>query len=209
MSTDVEAPGESIPTLTKWRPEPSSLYRLSVDQYEELVRTGVFTKRDRFHLINGFMVAKLTEHPPHLAVCEAVRAAIEAILPGGWHARSERPLRIPAASSVPEPDLTIARGSIWDFEDRHPEPIDVALVVEVANTSVRVDRELAAIYALGGVASYWIVKLDDRQIEAYSDPSPQGYKTSEIHKCGQAVPVRIDGAEVGKLVVADVMPRRV
>ena len=43
---------------------PSPLYRMSLEQYEAMVAAGVFTKRDRFHLINGYLVAKMTQNPP-------------------------------------------------------------------------------------------------------------------------------------------------
>ena len=56
-----------------WVPSPGSLYRLSIEQYEAMVASGVFTKRDRFHLINGLLVAKMTEYPPHAAACDATR----------------------------------------------------------------------------------------------------------------------------------------
>jgi hypothetical protein len=58
-----------------WVPSVPTLYRLSIAQYEAMVASGVFTKRDRLHLINGFLVAKRTEDPPHAAACEGVRLA--------------------------------------------------------------------------------------------------------------------------------------
>ena len=59
-----------------WVPSLPTLYRLSIAQYEAMVVSGVFTKRNRLHLINGFLVAKMTEYPPHAAACEGVRLAI-------------------------------------------------------------------------------------------------------------------------------------
>ena len=67
-----------------WVPSLPTLYRLSIAQYEAMVASGVFTKRDRLHLINGFLVAKVTEYPPRTAACDGVRFAIEALLPSGW-----------------------------------------------------------------------------------------------------------------------------
>ena len=91
-----------------WVPALPTLYRLSIAQYEAMVASGVFTKRDRLHLINGYLVAKMTEDPPHAAACEGVRLAIEALLPAGWYARSDKPLKIPNCISVPEPDVVVA-----------------------------------------------------------------------------------------------------
>src|SRR5271168_1544254 len=122
MSTITETePVVQTPGLG-WVPSPGSLYRLSLEQYEAMVASGVFTKRDRFHLINGFLVAKMSEYPPHSAACVATGQAISSLLPVGWHIRPDKPLRIPNYASVPEPDLVITRGSCWDYQERHPEP---------------------------------------------------------------------------------------
>ncbi len=92
-----------------------------------MVASGVFTKRDRLHLINGFLVAKMTEYPPHAAACDGVRLAIEALLPAGWYVRPDKPLKIPNCISVPEPDVVVARGTWRDYDQHHPEPAQVPL----------------------------------------------------------------------------------
>jgi Uma2 family endonuclease len=150
MSTITETEPLAQTPDVGWIPSPGSLYRLSLEQYEAMVASGVFAKRDRFHLINGFLVAKMTEYPPHSAASGATRLVIESVLPVGWYVRPDKPLRIPNYASVPEPDLVIARGSCWDYQARHPEPANVALVAEVANSSLLEDRAMAEIYGKGG-----------------------------------------------------------
>ena len=76
-----------------------------MEKFEAMVESGVFTKRDRLQLIEGLLVAKMTEHPPHATSCELCREAFERIVPPGWHLRTDRPLRIPSRASVPDPDL--------------------------------------------------------------------------------------------------------
>ena len=123
--------------------------------------SGVFTNRDRLELIEGFLVAKMTQHPPHAAVCVITSDALHRLLPDGWHVRGEKPLRIPSRASLPEPDLVIARGIARNYMDRHPEPADVALVIEVADSSLDDDRNVKSrVYGGGGIAIYWIVNLD-------------------------------------------------
>ncbi len=185
---------------------PGPLYRMPLEKYEELIAAGVFGKRDRFHLIAGLLVNKMTKRPPHSAACEAVRAAIEARLPSGFHVRGEQPLRIPSQSSMPEPDLVLARGTWRDYAARHPEPIDVALVVEVADSSLALDRKLGQIYSAAGIPVYGILNLVDRQLEIYTDPSPTGYETVRIFKAGDTAPLEIDAHEIGRFAVVDVLP---
>ena len=193
MSTITPMELVTSPADRGWVPSPQSLYRLSIEQYEAMVASGVFAKRDRFHLINGLLVTKMTEYPPHAVVCDAVRLALEALLAGGWYVRPDKPLRIPNHASMPEPDVVVARGSCWDYEERHPEPADVALIVEVASSSLSEDRELAGIYAAGGIVSYWIINLLDRQVEVYTDPGPSRYGSRQILKPGQDVSVVVAG----------------
>jgi hypothetical protein len=63
-------------TITRERPRstarwvPKRLARLTVEQYEAMVDSGVFTKRDRFVLINGFLVAKVPQSPRHTFVAK-------------------------------------------------------------------------------------------------------------------------------------------
>lgn len=190
-----------------WVPSLPTLYRLSIAQYEAMVASGVFTKRDRLHLINGFLVAKLTEYPPHAAACEGVRQAIAPLLPPGWHLRSDKPLKLPNCISVPEPDLVVARGTWRDYDQRHPEPSQVPLVVEVSSSSLLEDRQMALVYGGGGVAVYWIVNLIDRQVEVHTDPGPDGYRTVQVFSSDQAVPLFLEGMELGRITVTDILPR--
>jgi Putative restriction endonuclease len=192
-------------------PPPRLLYRMSMEKYEAMVESGVFTKRDRFQLVEGLLVAIMTENPPHAIACELCSEVLKRVLPTGWHVRSDRPLRIPARTSVPEPDLVVARGEIRDYLKRHPEPVDVSLVIEVAASSLEEDRTLMArVYGGGGVARYWIINLVDHQVEVYSQPSgtaePLGYRHCEIFRPGQSIPVVIDETEVARIAVAEILP---
>jgi Uma2 family endonuclease len=185
---------------------PSPLYRMTLEQYESLITSGFFTKRDDVHLINGYLVTRMAESTLHGAICEMIRLAIEAFLLATWHTRSEKGLRIPAQISMPRPDLVIVRGVPRDYLARYPEPADTALVVEVSNTSLDEDRAMADIYGAGGVPVYWIVNLVDGQVEVYSNPGPAGYASFEVLAPPHVLRVVIDGVEVGGIPVADILP---
>jgi hypothetical protein len=55
-------------------------------------------------------------------------------------------------------------------------------------------------------AVYWIINLVDRQVEVYSDPRRGRYRSGQIPKPGQEVPLVIDGAVTGSIAVADILP---
>lgn len=206
MSTIVDPQTAETAYVSEWLPPAKSVYRLSVEQYEAMVLSGVFAKHDRLHLINGMLVSKMTKKPPHVIGCEKGRDALMRSVPAGWRVTVEAPVRIPEYNE-PEPDLAVARGSVDDYEERHPEPFDLALIVEVADSSLDEDRDLTFVYGAAGVPVYWIINVVDRQVEVYSDPGPHGYRSSVFLKPGQFVPFVIDGAEAGQILVDDMLPR--
>ena len=65
------------------------LARLTVDQYEAMVDSGVFTKRDRFTLINGYLVAKVPKSPRHTFVAKNLGRKLNGLIPSGWDFRIE------------------------------------------------------------------------------------------------------------------------
>jgi len=189
-----------------WAPPAELLYRMSLEQYEAMVASGVFSRGDRLQLIRGLLVAKMTQNSPHSTADLLCGELLERIVPPGWHVRPAKPIRIPGQASKPEPDRTVARGAIRDYSQRDPDPDDVALVVEVADSRLREARDLAGVYGGGGIVAYWIINLVDRQVEVYSDPFQGGYQSRVDYKPGQAIPVAIDGQAVGTIAVDDVLP---
>jgi Uma2 family endonuclease len=175
-----------------------------------MVASGLLTKRDRLELIEGNLVQKMTKNPLHTVTTGLCFDAIEGALPVGWHARKEDPVRIPGRDSEPEPDVSVARGKRIDYLKRHPGPDDVALVVEVADSSVEDDRAMALTYGGGGIPVYWLVNISDRQLEVYTEPSgpspPLGYRRSNVFHPGDNVPLMIEGQQVARIAVADLFP---
>ncbi|SRR5579883_1066555 len=178
-------------------------HRLTVDEYE---RIGDLLDDPRVELIEGYLLAKMPKSPEHSWTTEAVREALKGRLPPGWTWRKEVPVRIPAYDE-PEPDIAIVRGSDDDYKHRHPEPADVALLVEVSHTTLSIDRGIkCSTYAREGIPIYWMVNLVDRQVEVYTGPSPGGYASRQDFKPGQQVPVVIADQPLTPIAVDDIVP---
>jgi len=131
------------PTKTKVRTPPSLLaaaevYRMTVDEYERLADAAILAD-DRIELIDGYLVRKMTVNPPHACAVDLSRAHLTRLLPPGWFIREEKPVRIPQFDE-PEPDLSVIRGQVKDYWNRHPGPADLALLVEVSDTTLPRDR---------------------------------------------------------------------
>ena len=71
---------------------PMPVCRLDVEQYEEMIRAGIIMEDDPVELLDGWLVPKMTQNPPHVLVAELVRNAIDHVVPQGWCVYSQKPV---------------------------------------------------------------------------------------------------------------------
>ena len=200
MSTATQSPAMTLPS-------PAGVYRLTLDQYDRMVRDGRLDEHDRVELLAGVLVRQMPKNPDHVRAVTEIDEVLKACRSESWHVRKEDPVLIPDYDE-PEPDLAIVRGTRAAFRGRHPGPGDLALVVEVGSTSleddqgVRLDR-----YARAAIPVYWIVNLRDRRVEVHTDPDQaEGrYGNRVDFGPGEQAPVMIDGQEVGRIPVGDLL----
>ena len=95
------------------------------------------------------------------------------MLPPGWFIRSNKPVDFPpdGRPSLTRPWFAV-RTAITGARSGEAWRKDVALIVEVAQSSLPEDRAMVGIYGPGGIPVYWIVNLVDRQVEVYTGPAP-------------------------------------
>ncbi|WP_439629479.1 Uma2 family endonuclease [Gemmata sp.] len=189
--------------------EDGDIWRISVDRYHRMVASGVITPDDRVELLEGVLVNKMSKSPPHRIANGKARRVLEALLPTGWYLDTQEPISLD--DSEPEPDVVIVRGRTEDYATAHPTPAVIPLVIEVADSSLRRDREdKRRIYARNGIAVYWIVNVADRLVDVFSGPSgpvlTPDYATTTTYRPGDAVPVVLAGTTVGSVNVSDLLP---
>jgi Uma2 family endonuclease len=201
-SNSAEMVADSAHLVSELIDPTETLYRLTVEEYEQIAS---FLDDDRVELIDGYLVKKTVKNPPHVVARARVVGSLTRNTPAGWHTRPGDPIRI-GRRTEPEPDVALARGTIDDYESSHPEPSDIALVVEVADTTVAKDRRRRRTYGPAGIPVYWIVNLVTRRIEVYTGPSPYGYAQRVDYAPGEFIPLVIDGKTVGQVPVDEILP---
>ncbi len=189
-------------------PVPASmdpLWRITVDQYHAMIDAGILSSDSPVELVDGVLLQKMPKKPRHRIATHTARTAIEAALPAGWYADSQEPVTLP--DSEPEPDITVARGNSADYTDSHPGPGDIALVVEVADSTLARDRGVKArAYARAGIPVYWLIDLTTDQVEIRSSPEGDAYRVLTIHPRGDSIPLLIEGEPVAAIAVSSVLP---
>jgi Uma2 family endonuclease len=181
------------------------VYRMNVSEYERLVSLEALDD-PRIELIDGYLVRRMGKTPPHVWSVDATRISLHAVLPVGWIVRRESPVLIPEFDES-EPDLAVVKGTREDYKTRHPDPGDIGLLIEIAESCLDRDRgEKARAYAQSGIPAYWIVNLIDERIEVHTGPAIAGYRSRQDYPRGGEVPVVLDGIERGRLRVDDLLP---
>jgi Uma2 family endonuclease len=186
---------------------PFPVRRFTVADYEAMGEAGILTEDDKVELLDGWIVQKSAKNPARAATIDQLCMEIRKLLPPGWYVRSCG--AVVTSDSVPEPDLTIVRGKPADHRRRHPHGAEVGIIVQVAEGSVASDRAKADIYACADIPHYWIVNLDDGQVEVYSEPSGAGrkrvYSDRKVLRGKSAVEVILDSKIIGSLSVREIL----
>ena len=183
------------------------IWRMGVEQYHAMIQASILTDDDPVELLEGWLVFKMPKTPPHRAATRLVRAALEQILPDGWYVDSQAPITL--IDSEPEPDVVVVRGETRQYLDRHPGPEDVALVIEVSDTTLQRDLNIKKrAYARSAIPVYWIVNLSESQIEVYTNPvqAQADYLQRKDYQISEYLLVEMEGKGVGKVAITTLFP---
>ena len=162
------------PVSTETR-DPAAERLFTVDEYYAMARAGILSPDERVELLDGKIVPMAPIGSRHAACVDALAQALHSQRPGDVVIRVQGPVRL-SDRSEPEPDIALLRGG-RSYIDSHPGPQDVLLVIEVADSSVRRDREQKAQeYARAGVEELWIVDLNRRVLAVHRQPEAGGYR---------------------------------
>ncbi len=162
-------------------------YRFAVDEFTRMGEAGIFTEDDRVELIDGTVLEMTPIGPPHAWIVSRLTELLVTRLAGRAYVSVQNPIRLDRHTE-PQPDLVVARRRRSGYTDRHPDADDVLLVVEVADSSLRHDREQKAPrYGRAGIPETWLVDLAAGTVTVYSDPGPDGYARAQVRRRGDGL----------------------
>jgi Uma2 family endonuclease len=161
-----------------------------------MVSSGIIREGSRTFLWDGEIIEPMVEDNPHFNAVDCLRDMLKARLPAdAWAVRQNTPIRL-AQGYRPQPDFSVVRGSRSTYRKRRrwPEPADIALVVEVSDTTYYYDSgEFLRKYAETGIPQYWIVNIPTRRIEVYTDPDTEArsYRYRKDYGLEDAAPLSL------------------
>lgn len=161
--------------------------RFSVEDYYRMAEAGILREREAVELIDGDIVTMSPIGPRHAAcVSSGIRALV---LAAGESAivQPQGPVRLDRFNE-PQPDLLLLRPRADFYASGHAGPDDVLLVIEVADSSLRYDRDVKApLYAAWGVPEYWLADLPHDTLWRYRAPAGGNYQQMDAPARGASV----------------------
>lgn len=179
-------------------------YRLDVRRFDRMCAEGMFDDK-KVELLNGLLIM-MTSGPVHDNAVTALGDALEDLLDRGlWTVREEKPVVL-SPRWKPLPDIAVVRGHRTRYTRRTPGAGDIALLVEVSDTTYAKDSGFKRrFYGKFGVPAYWIVDLSRRVVEVHA-LGPAGLELAATVGDRQEVPLALDGRDLGRVPAVDLFP---
>ena len=179
---------------------------LSSHDVHRMREAGILSESDRVELIHGRLITMSPKGSKHSNAVNRIARLLTMTLHDRAVVHNQNSIHL-ADHSEPEPDLTLLRPPLAQYDERLPSPADILLVIEVADSSLEYDRtEKVALDGAAQLPEYWIVNLRDQELEVYQQPVPDGYLVKIRKRLGDEV--ALPGLDA-VLAVAEMFPPQV
>jgi Uma2 family endonuclease len=150
-------------------------HRLTVSDYYRMAEVGILAPDARVELIDGDIIDMTPPGSLHAVTVRRLNGILTRAAGDSASVLVQDPVRL-SDLSEPQPDLALLRPPDDSYIQHHPGPADVLLVVEVADTSLRFDRDTkVSLYAVHGIPEMWLVDLRSRQLIRHRAPVQGAY----------------------------------
>lgn len=170
-----------------------SPFKIDVPRFFRMAEAGIFRKNEwgeqtRVELIEGEILEMPPPNPPYCsAVGELNRLLIDA-MPRARAIVWCQSTVVLSHFSAPLPDFVVLPPHGHRFRQRHPQPEDILLAIEVADSSLAYDRgRKSKLYAQHRIAEYWLLDVPGRALEIRREPGAEGYGVSMRPAAGERV----------------------
>lgn len=173
-------------------PKAPTKHRFTVDQYYKMGEVGILGLEQRTELIEGEVIEMSpigTKHAACLSkLADLLRDRTKNLTSGNIAlVRQQNPIRL-SDRSEPQPDIAIVCDRQDYYLENHPTPSEIFLLIEVADSTIKYDREVKTIlYAKAGIPELWIANLEARVFEVYRQPTETGYQQVQIYEKGEII----------------------
>lgn len=157
----------------------AELRSLTVQDYHRMVEVGILAADERVELIEGQLYTMAAKGTAHSAAMTRIDRVLSQQLAGRALLRFQDPVQLNDFSE-PEPDVAVVHIDPLDYEDHHPTPAEIFWLIEVADSTLRRDRDLKApVYGRSSIREYWILDVQERCLYVFREPGEAGYGSEQ------------------------------
>jgi Uma2 family endonuclease len=159
---------------------PLQLRLWTVDEYHRMAEAGIFEPSERVELLEGKIICILTKGISHRSAVGRTNKLLQNRLGNQAWIAVQDPVKLNERSE-PEPDIAVVKIDPLDYADHHPTPTEIYLIIEVADSSLKLDTEIKAkAYSQAGIKDYWVLDVVKRELIVFRNPTTEGYQNQEI-----------------------------
>ncbi len=160
---------------------------LTVSEYYKMAEYGILKREERLELIQGEIILKTKTTARHASIVMRLHTFLNKIEEDKYIVSVHTPITSNEFSE-PEPDLAILHFRADFYEEKHPEPKDILLVIEVSDSSLGYEREVKKpLFAAAGIPELWIVNIEEAKVEVYKNPIKDDYASRQDFKHGDTI----------------------
>lgn len=169
---------------------PIAVRRFTVDEYHRMAEAGILHEDDRVELLDGQIVEMSPINAPHAGCVKRLNRLLSRALGDQAILGVQDPVGL-APHSEPQPDISVLKPRGDGYSSRNPEPVDILLLIEVADASVATDRlRKVPLYARARISETWLVNLPAGGVEIYRAPRDGRYRDLRTARRGETVSPR-------------------
>jgi Uma2 family endonuclease len=151
-----------------------------------MIDKGVLGSGDRVELVGGFIVNMSPQGSRHNSFQMQLNRLL-APLHARFFIAIQGTLTV-TDGQVFDPDLLLLRQKPEGYKNKLPDAVDVQLVVEASETSLRFDQRIKLpVYASAEIPEYWIADLEREVLIIHREPDGSRYKWVETRQGDERV----------------------
>jgi Uma2 family endonuclease len=152
----------------------------TVEEYHRMNEAGIFAPDERVELLEGRIIWMIAKGTAHRSAVGRIDRLLQDCLKNQALICVQDPVKLNDRSE-PEPDISVVKIDPLDYADHHPTPSEVYLIIEVADSSLKLDCETKAqAYSLAGIKDYWVLDVVKRELHIFRNPTQNGYESQVI-----------------------------
>jgi Uma2 family endonuclease len=165
-----------------------------------MAEVGILGPDERVELIDGEIIDMPPPGELHSGTVDQLAYLLINAVGGRAIVRNQNPTVL-GRHSAPQPDLALLRPRTDFYKSAQPQAADVLLMIEVADSSLRFDRDVkSALYARHAIPEFWLIDVRGKRLTRYGSPRAAGY--ARVDEPDLGAPVEIPGLAGASVALA-------